>query len=188
MVKGVRPKRVKKGAHYSTGHDVFVGLERRRGDSIFIFILEYGCSIMRIANYFALLVCLTATLASAQSPSSQSYLSPRCASLSDAIRSATARGLRHDTIKQMHNEYYNQCSEEENQANVRLYQERNDKRRQVTIDKANANLDKERAIQHQQQCAESRRILLTKGARTDLNDGEKNELRRFEDNFRNRCN
>ena len=142
---------------------------------------------MRTANFFALVVCLAASAASAQTQSSLPYLSARCASLNDAIRTAPTRGLKYDTINQMNKEYYRECAEEENEANARLSQERRDKRQQVNQDKTNANLDKERASQREQQCAESRRILQTKRARTDLNEGEKNELRRFEENFRSRC-
>ncbi len=39
----------------------------------------------------------------------------------------------------------------------------------------------------QKLCDESRGILATKKRRTDLNDGEKAELLRFEENFRSRC-
>ena len=39
----------------------------------------------------------------------------------------------------------------------------------------------------EQQCAESRRILLAKRARTDLSQGEKDDLARFETNYRARC-
>jgi hypothetical protein len=39
----------------------------------------------------------------------------------------------------------------------------------------------------EQQCGESKRILVTKKARTDLNDGEKADLQRFEVNYRARC-
>ncbi len=39
----------------------------------------------------------------------------------------------------------------------------------------------------EQQCGESKRILYTKRARTDLTEGGKSELRRFEENYRSRC-
>ena len=39
----------------------------------------------------------------------------------------------------------------------------------------------------QQQCDESKRIIAGKKRRTILNDGERAELQRFEDNIRARC-
>ena len=47
--------------------------------------------------------------------------------------------------------------------------------------------ERDRASMREQQCGESKRILLSKRARTDLTEGEKAELRRFEDNYRSRC-
>lgn len=47
--------------------------------------------------------------------------------------------------------------------------------------------ERERTAVQIEQCGESRRILRTKRARTDLNDGEKAELERFETNYRARC-
>ena len=46
---------------------------------------------------------------------------------------------------------------------------------------------REQEARFAQQCAESRRILATKKARTDLTEGERNDLRRFEENFIARC-
>ena len=123
----------------------------------------------------------------AQAPSNLTYLSARCASLNDAIRTGPARGLKYDTLNQMNKEYSRECAENESDANAQMSRERVDQRQQLNDVKVNTKLEKERATQHEQQCGESKRILLTKRARTDLNEGEKSELRRFEENFRSRC-
>ena len=47
--------------------------------------------------------------------------------------------------------------------------------------------EQERASIRAQQCGESKRILFSKRARTDLTDGEKAELKRFEENYLARC-
>ena len=39
----------------------------------------------------------------------------------------------------------------------------------------------------EQQCEESKRILITKRNRPNLTDGERVELQKFEDNYRARC-
>ena len=122
-----------------------------------------------------------------QAPDTLKHLSPRCASLNDAIRTAPARGLKHDVISDMRKEYREQCSEEESEARSKMSRERReDKQQRAEADKAEQRSRERTAIQ-QQQCGESKRILFTKRARTDLTDGEKADLQRFEDNYRSRC-
>ncbi|MBK6592396.1 MAG: hypothetical protein IPG23_06445 [Burkholderiales bacterium] len=120
-------------------------------------------------------------------PANLKYLTPRCASLNDAIRMGPTNGLNYDTISQMRREYSLECSESESASNALMAQERRDKKDQLTQAKNANKLDKERALIHQQQCGESKRILFSKRARTDLTDGEKAELRRFEENYNSRC-
>ena len=122
-----------------------------------------------------------------QAPANLKYLSARCASLNDAIRTAPARGLKYDTISQMNREYSQECSESESEASTRMSQERRDQKQQLNDAKVTASQEKERASLREQQCGESKRILYTKRARTDLTEGEKSELRRFEENYRSRC-
>jgi arsenate reductase-like glutaredoxin family protein len=122
-----------------------------------------------------------------QAPAHLKYLSPRCASLNDAIRTAPARGLKYDTISQMSKEYSHECSESESEASAQMSQERRDQKQQLKDGKATASQEKERASLREQQCGESKRILITKRARADLTEGEKSELRRFEENYRSRC-
>lgn len=122
-----------------------------------------------------------------QAPANLKYLSPRCASLNDAIRTAPARGLKYDTISQMNREYSQECSESESEASAQMSQERKDQKQQLKEAKATASQEKERASMREQQCGESKHILYTKRARTDLTEGEKSELRRFEENYRSRC-
>ena len=62
-----------------------------------------------------------------------------------------------------------------------------DKAKQQGADSAANRKEQERAALREQQCAESRRILTNKKARTDLTQGEKDDLARFETNFRARC-
>ena len=122
-----------------------------------------------------------------QAPANLKYLSPRCAALNDAIRTGPARGLKHETLSQMRQEYSSECSESESEASSRLSQDRSQKKQQSNEAKAAEKLEQERASLREQQCSESKRILFTKRARTDLNEGEKAELRRFEENYRSRC-
>lgn len=124
----------------------------------------------------------------AQDPDSfVQYMNPRCAGLNDALRTASARGIPYEKISDMRREYTKNCQEEEGEARERLSNANTEKRQQKLDDKRNEKLDQERASLKAQQCGESKRILVTKKARTDLNEGEKAELRRFEENYRTRC-
>jgi len=120
-------------------------------------------------------------------PANLQYLSPRCASLSDAIRTGPARGLKYDAVSQLQRDYDQQCSENENEAYNQMRQERKNKQKQLTEANEAQSKDMERTQVQQQLCGESKRILLKKRARTDLTDGEKADLRRFEENYLSRC-
>ena len=115
------------------------------------------------------------------------YLGPRCASLNDAIRTAHVRGLTYETISTMQRDYRNQCADEENEAYATLYREKGEKVRQRQSEKLAEKQQADETKLREQQCGESKRILLTKRARTDLTEGEKAELQRFEANYRARC-
>lgn len=150
---------------------------------------------MKTAYFIALTVSLasmaTGTQAQSryvgQAPAHLKYLSPRCASLNDALRTAQSRGLKYDTISQMQREYSQECAESESEANAQLSQDRKDKKEKLIEAKKAESLDKERSLIQQQQCDESKRILYNKRARKDLTEGEKADLQRFEENYHSRC-
>jgi hypothetical protein len=122
-----------------------------------------------------------------EAPPHMKFMSPRCSSLHDALRTASARGLRSETVQEMRKGYRDECAENEREAHAALSRERGEK---VQQQRASQNAEKqarERTALQEQQCGESKRILVTKRARTDLNEGEKAELRRFEENYRSRC-
>jgi hypothetical protein len=122
-----------------------------------------------------------------QAPDTIKHLSPRCASLNDAIRTAPARGLKDDVISDLKREYREKCSDEESAAESKMSRERREAKQQRAEAEKAEQRNRERTAIQQQQCGESKRILFTKRARTDLTDGEKADLQRFEDNYRSRC-
>lgn len=115
------------------------------------------------------------------------YLSPRCSAMSDAIRTGPARGVRYDTTAELQRNYYVQCAEDDSEARNKMAAEHRDaqkvKRESVQAEQASV----QRSQLAQQQCDESKRILYAKKRRTDLSDGEKSDLLRFEENYKNRC-
>lgn len=122
-----------------------------------------------------------------EAPQHLKYMSPRCSSLHDAMRTARARGLNNDTTAEMRRNYEGECGENEREARTLLSQERGEKNQAKTAGVVAERQAKERTALQQQQCGESKRILVTKRQRTDLNEGERAELKRFEDNYRERC-
>lgn len=122
-----------------------------------------------------------------EAPPHVKYMSPRCSSLNDAIRTAHVRGLTSDTINTMQKDYRLECGENESEAQGMLSQERGEKNQQRRAEKQAENQERERASLRDQQCGESKRILLVKRSRTDLTEGERTELQRFEANYRARC-
>lgn len=122
-----------------------------------------------------------------EAPAQLKYMSPRCSALNDALRTASARGLNYETVAKMRKDYQAGCAEDEREAHGRLSEEMRDKSLQKREAKMAEARERERTAVQIEQCGESKRILRNKRARTDLNDGEKAELERFEANFRARC-
>lgn len=124
-------------------------------------------------------------------PEHHQYMSARCRSLDDGIRSAYSRGIKADVVAGMRSEYKRDCSEQEREAFSQLSSEQRARTKARREEEKSARLveqaSREQEERFLQQCAESRRILQAKKARTDLTEGERNELRRFEDNFIARC-
>jgi hypothetical protein len=120
-------------------------------------------------------------------PSHLQYMSPRCASLNDAIRTGYARGLKPETMATMRRDYYQECGDDEREAMQELSRARTENRTQQAQARVAQREATERSKAQEQRCAESRRIIANKKARTDLSDGEKGDLRRFEENHLARC-
>jgi hypothetical protein len=122
-----------------------------------------------------------------EAPPHVKYMNPRCSSLNDALRTAHARGLRSETISTMQKDYRQECGENESEAYAKLSQEKRETAQQRRAEQTAEKQERDRASLREQQCGESKRILVTKRSRTDLNEGERAELRRFEENYRARC-
>lgn len=117
------------------------------------------------------------------------YLSERCRSLYRAQR--TGHSTPMDVQEGMRREYRRDCEEAESQASTRLYKERREAKAQAQErekqSQAAERVAQEQASLKSAQCNESRRIIEAKKKRADLTDGERADLRRFEDNVLARC-
>ena len=128
---------------------------------------------------------------SGDEPEHMQYMSGRCRSLYQAMRTAGSRGLKYDAVEDLRREYKRECNEEEETAYSKLSSDRYTRKEEQREEEKSARLvdqaSRDREERFLQQCAESRRILHAKQARTDLSEGEKADLRRFEENFIARC-
>lgn len=133
----------------------------------------------------------TAVRVPTEEPEHYQYMSARCRSLDSGIRSAYSRGIKPDVVEGMRREYKRDCREQEQEAYSQLSDERREVKKQRREEEKSAQLvgqsQREQEQRFAEQCAESRRIIATKRARTDLSAGERNELSRFEDAFLARC-
>lgn len=131
------------------------------------------------------------TLPTSPAPDHQQYMSERCRSLNDTMRSAYSRGIKADVQDGMRREYNRDCRDEESDASSRYSREQRDARQQRRDEERQAAMAQQASeadeARRGQQCAESRRILNLKTARTDLSEGERSDLRRFEDAYLARC-
>jgi len=115
------------------------------------------------------------------------YLSSRCSSLSEGIRTGPARGVKYEVTAELQRNYQRECAEDEREARAKLYALRNDAANAKKSSQQVAALDKQKTQAKQQQCDESKRIIFNKKKRTDLSEGEQQELQRFIQNFKERC-
>jgi hypothetical protein len=123
------------------------------------------------------------------SPTSEvtKYMSPRCSAMRDSLTPAATRGLPSESVWERQKAYARECGKDESQASTRIYREQAEKSQQQRADLLEDRKEQELAAMREQQCVESRRILLAKRTRTDLTQGEKDDLARFETRYRARC-
>jgi hypothetical protein len=123
-----------------------------------------------------------------KAPEHLPYLSPECASLNDAIRTGPARGLRSQTLSDLHSEYQQKCAEEDQAARQRLWQEKSAQRQERRSQEQAQQAAQARATTSREQCSELLRILHGKRKQLEgMTAGEKADLQRFEANYNERC-
>lgn len=115
------------------------------------------------------------------------YLSAHCGSMREGIRTGPARRVNPQNTAQLQREYQRDCAEEEAAAIRKVSERRSDARAQRNEAERAQTLNANRQVMMQQQCDESKRILFDKRKRTDLTEGEKADLLRFEENHKSRC-
>ena len=121
-------------------------------------------------------------------PAHLPFQSPRCAELSEAVRTGALRGLGRPALQELHEAYRQQCGDEEARAKSLLVEERNRLRDAREREERAARLELDRDKLNREQCAEMKRILQTKRQRLEtMTPGERGDFERFEATWRSRC-
>ena len=116
------------------------------------------------------------------------FESPRCAELSEGVRTGASRGLSRAAQGELQEAYLRQCADEESRARNLLQDERNRQRDARDRERRAARLERDREKLNREQCAEMKRILQSKRQRLEtMTDGERGDFERFEATWRARC-
>jgi hypothetical protein len=116
------------------------------------------------------------------------YLSPDCASISEAIRTAPARGVRGDVVGSLHEEYRQKCALEDQDARRQANQEQVQAQQVKLAQRESAHSARVQAAQAQERCAGMRDVIALKRKRESaLNDKEIEALRSLEATYNQGC-
>jgi hypothetical protein len=119
------------------------------------------------------------------------YMSPRCASMQEAIRTAPARGIDSLTIRDLRRNFDLECQDERQRALQQLSSDKRETRQQADERLKAGKQQQAEARQSNQklmeQCAEMRRSLQQRKQRPALSEGETRDLALFQDRYQQRC-
>jgi hypothetical protein len=116
------------------------------------------------------------------------YLSADCASISEAIRTGPARGVRGDVIQGLHEEYRQKCSLEDQEAHARAQQDHSREQQLKLSQRDGLAREREQARLQSDQCGAMRDVIALKRQREKaLNPKEVDALRDLERSFNQRC-
>jgi hypothetical protein len=127
-------------------------------------------------------------------PAAQNSLSGECRGLTDRFQNAVNNSANLEVLRGLADQWQSRCVGGEADEPVR----RRDQAQQLGDNARNDSTkkDEERRLQeaakaqqqeHLDQCAELKRIQRNKRERTNLTPGERGDLARFEENYKNRC-
>lgn len=123
-----------------------------------------------------------------KAPDHLQYMSVECAQLNDAIRTGPSRGLKSGPMSELWADYRKRCGEDEAQAYKQLREAEARQRQQRRDQQVAVQNAKAREVLSAEQCYEMLRVLHGKRQRSAaMNDGERADLKLFEDNYKARC-
>lgn len=116
------------------------------------------------------------------------YLGAECASLNEAIRTAPSRGVGHQVVRDLNDEYKRKCQEEDQYARQKWSEEMKLQRDERRTALAAADQDRARAQREAEHCNGMRDVIQLRRQRIDsLKPAEVESLRDFEQRYNARC-
>ncbi|HEY8878081.1 MAG TPA: hypothetical protein VIN03_10985 [Roseateles sp.] len=119
-----------------------------------------------------------------EAPEHHRYLSPRCAELSDAIRTGPARGVNSATVSALRREYEEKCSEDDQYARRQVYESKRKERENVLATRTEAERSREEAERTREKCIA---LLDSLRNRRVENETERRNKRAAEDAYNASC-
>jgi len=119
------------------------------------------------------------------------YMSAKCATMQDGIRTGPARGLSRESLQEARNTFNRECGEERRRASRQL---RDDQRQKEKLAKQEEELAQKRKFESaaaeerfRSQCAEMRISIRSRKQRANPTEGELRDLALFESRYEERC-
>ncbi|MGM9425123.1 hypothetical protein [Hydrogenophaga sp. MI9] len=119
------------------------------------------------------------------------YLSPRCQTMKEGIRTAPNRGLSASTVQELRQNFERDCADENmqaiNKARNDQYAQKSQQREASAEEQQREMLAKADQDRVRQQCSEMRLSIQNRKQRPNPTEGELKDLERFEQRFQERC-
>ena len=121
----------------------------------------------------------------------QAYMSPKCATLQEGIRTAPNRGLSSATIRELRQTFDRECRDDRRNALRALRKDQREQEKQAENEQELAMQQKLRSQEDEdrfrRQCAEMRLAIHRRKQRANPTEGELRDLQLFEDRYQSRC-
>lgn len=119
------------------------------------------------------------------------YMSAKCATMQDGIRTGPARGLSYDTLREAQRTFDRECSNERQQASRQAWDDKRERQREAEREQEMAQQRKFESAaaeeRYRNQCAEMRISIRNRKQRANPTEGELRDLALFESRFEERC-
>jgi len=116
------------------------------------------------------------------------YLSSGCASISEAIRTGPARGVRSDVIQGLQEEYRQKCAVEDQDARAQAQRDANVQRQAQVAERQQGAVQKQQAAELAARCSRMRDVIsLRRKREAELNAKEVDALRALERTYNEVC-
>jgi len=119
------------------------------------------------------------------------YMSPKCASMQDGIRTGPARGLSQETLREARNTFNRECGDERMRASRQVRSDKRERQKEAEREQEMAQQRKFESAaaeeRHRSQCAEMRISIRSRKQRANPTEGELRDLALFESRYEERC-